>query len=146
MTSISDLTTHIPTIKRGHYGLLDTPIKLRILKELVDRAIATDVVREKLDEYLEERHALAAAKRGEALEEGKKKREAKERLRAVSETNGAVLEPNSDTVENLCNGRNLGNGTIVEKMSSDQNHSLSNGSVLFSYAYSTSVVLSCICE
>uniref|UniRef100_A0A7C9A3I4 DDT domain-containing protein n=2 Tax=Opuntia streptacantha TaxID=393608 RepID=A0A7C9A3I4_OPUST len=127
MTSISDLTTHIPTIKRGHYGLLDTPIKLRILKELVDRAIATDVVREKLDEYLEERHALAAAKRGEALEEGKKKREAKERLRAVSETNGAVLEPNSDTVENLCNGQNLGNGTIAEKMSSDQNHSLSNG-------------------
>ncbi|KAJ8442237.1 hypothetical protein Cgig2_005177 [Carnegiea gigantea] len=127
MTSISDLTTHIPTIKRGHYGLLDTPIKLKILKELVDRAIATDVVREKLDEYLEERHALAAAKRGEALEEGKKKREAKERLRAVSETNGVVLEPNSDTVEDLCNGQSLENGSIVEKMSSDQNHSLSNG-------------------
>lgn len=127
MTSISDLTTHIPTIKRGHYGLLDTPIKLKILKELVDRAIATDVIREKLDEYLEERHALAAAKRGEALEEGKKKREAKKRLRAVSETNGVVLEPNSDTVEDLCNGQSFENGSIVEKLSSGQNHSLSNG-------------------
>ncbi|KAL2942749.1 Bromodomain adjacent to zinc finger domain protein 1A [Bienertia sinuspersici] len=108
MTDISELTSHIPTIKRGHYGLLEPHVKLRILKELVDQVIATDLVREKLDERLEERHALAASKRGEALEEGKKKREAKERLKAVSDTNGSVLEHNIDTVEDVAGNSRVG--------------------------------------
>lgn len=132
LTGISELTTHIPTIKRGHYGLLEPPIKLRILKELVDRAIATDLVRGKLDERLEERQTLAASKRGEALEEGKKKREAKERLKAVSETNGNVLEHNSDVVEDVSNvaknnGDSLENGNVIKKLSTDQKNLLQNG-------------------
>lgn len=132
MIDISELTTHIPTIKRGHYGLLEPPIKLRILKELVDQVIATDLVREMLDERLEERHALAASKRGEALEEGKKKREAKERLKAVSDTNGIVLEHNPDIAENGSseagnNGVGLENGNANEKISSAQKNLLQNG-------------------
>ena len=62
MMDTSELKTHIPTIKRGHYSLLEAPIKLRILKELVDQAIATILVREKIDERLEERQTLAASK------------------------------------------------------------------------------------
>lgn len=134
MIDISELTTHIPTIKRGHYGLLEPSIKLQILKVLVDQVTATDLVREMLDERLEERHALAASKRGEALEEGKKKREAKERLKAVSETNGIVPEHNSDTAENVSsvavnNEAGLENGNAEEKISSAQKDVLQNGSV-----------------
>ncbi|XP_021733313.1 DDT domain-containing protein DDB_G0282237-like isoform X1 [Chenopodium quinoa] len=131
MIDISELSTHIPTIKRGHYGLLEPPIKLRILKELVDQAIATDLVRAKIDERLEERQTLAASKRGEALEEGKKKREAKERLKAVSEANGIVLEQNSGTVEEVScvagsNGAGLENGHVAE-LSSEQKDVSQNG-------------------
>ncbi|XP_021742102.1 DDT domain-containing protein DDB_G0282237-like isoform X2 [Chenopodium quinoa] len=131
MIDISELTTHIPTIKRGHYGLLEPPIKLRILKELVDQAIATDLVRAKIDERLEERQTLAASKRGEALEEGKKKREAKERLKAVSEANGIVPEQNSGTVEEVTcvagsNGAALENGHVAE-LSSEQKDVSQNG-------------------
>ncbi|KMT13378.1 hypothetical protein BVRB_4g084150 [Beta vulgaris subsp. vulgaris] len=132
MIRISELTTHLPTIKRGHYGLLEPPIKLRILKELVDHAISTDLLRKKIDERLEERQALSASKRGEALQEGKKKREAKERLKAVSETNGIVLENNSDAAEDIPsvagnNGVAFENGDVSEKLSSTQKKLLQNG-------------------
>lgn len=134
MIAISELTTHIPTIKRGHYGLLEPLVKLTILKELVDQAIATDQVRGKIDERLEERQTLAASKRGEALEEGKKKREAKERLKAVSETNGIVLEHNPGAVEDApCvagnNGSGLENGNITKKLSPDKKNLSQNGFV-----------------
>lgn len=136
MIRISELTTHLPTIKRGHYGLLEPPIKLRILKELVDHAISTDLLRKKIDERLEERQALSASKRGEALQEGKKKREAKERLKAVSETNGIVLENNSDAAEDIPsvagnNGVAFENGDVSEKLSSTQKKLLQNGCVFF---------------
>ncbi|KAK9735204.1 hypothetical protein RND81_04G190700 [Saponaria officinalis] len=127
MVDIPELTAHIATIKRGHYGLLDPPVKLRILKELVDDVVATDLVREKLDENLEQRHALGAEKRGEALEEGKMKREAKARLKAVTGANGTVLDDTSDLVDDISsNGERLGNGH-VKKLSPDRKHSLENG-------------------
>ncbi|CAK7328551.1 unnamed protein product [Dovyalis caffra] len=62
--NIGDFSTHISTIKRGHYGLLDAEVKLGILRELVNQALETDIVREKLAEYVEERHVLLATKRG----------------------------------------------------------------------------------
>lgn len=128
MIGISDLTTQIPTIKRGHYGLLDPPIKLRILKELADQVLTTDLVREKLDEYLEQRQALAASKRGEAVE-GKKKREAKEHSKIVSEDNGVVPEHSSNIIEDGLdvrrnNDHGMENGNCIEKMSSDRRHPL----------------------
>ena len=134
MIGISDLTNQIPTIKRGHYGLLDPSIKLKILKELVDRVLSTDLVREKLDEYLEQRQALAASKREEAVEEGKKKREAKEHLKVVSEANGMLPEHNSDIIEDgpgviRNNDHSMENGNCIEKMSADQSQSLRSRSV-----------------
>lgn len=53
---------------------------------MVTQALETDTVKEKLDEYIEEIQALAAARRDEALDEGRKKREEKERRK--SEANG----------------------------------------------------------
>ncbi|KAL9225530.1 hypothetical protein vseg_001439 [Gypsophila vaccaria] len=127
MVDVPELTSHLATIKRGHYGLLDPLVKLRILTELVDHVVATALVREKLDENLEQRHALGAEKRGEALEEGKMKREVKARLKAVAEANGAAPEDSSDPVEDVFSNRErLGNGH-VEKQSPDLKHSLENG-------------------
>nr|XP_043638547.1 DDT domain-containing protein DDB_G0282237 [Erigeron canadensis] len=76
----AELAAHISTIKRGHYGLLDMHSKLAIFCELVAHVLSSDIMREKLDEYIEERKALASEKRGKALEEGKKRREKKEMM------------------------------------------------------------------
>lgn len=63
--------TCLSTIKRGHYGLLDVHVKIRILHELVSEAITTNVIREKLDEYVEKHRVLMARKR----EEGRLKKQ-----------------------------------------------------------------------
>ncbi|XP_073294787.1 uncharacterized protein [Primulina huaijiensis] len=74
-----DFSMHISTIKRGHYGLLGIHVKLALFQELVAQALETGTIRDKLDEYVEERQALSATRRDEALDEGRKKREEKER-------------------------------------------------------------------
>ncbi|XP_057972187.1 uncharacterized protein LOC131160480 isoform X3 [Malania oleifera] len=113
MIDIPELSTYIATIKRGHYGLLDTHAKLGILRELVAQAIATDLFREKLDENIEQRQALGATKRGEAIEEARKKREQKERLKAEPDTNGHSLESLENNLSE--NGDHKQNGDAVEK-------------------------------
>lgn len=85
MIGIDESASQITTIKRGHYGLLDIHVKLRIFKELVSQALETDMLREKLDENYDELQAFAATKRGEAIKEGRERREEKERLKAKSD-------------------------------------------------------------
>lgn len=70
-----ELSNHIGTIKRGHYGLLDIQVKLAILRELVCRVLETEYFKEKLDEDIEKQYALAATRREEILEESRRKRE-----------------------------------------------------------------------
>ncbi|KAJ3675511.1 hypothetical protein LUZ60_004553 [Juncus effusus] len=59
----ASLSNNIATIKRGHYGLIDTEIKLKILRELVEEALTTGSVREKLEEQVKRQTALRAEKR-----------------------------------------------------------------------------------
>ncbi|KAK4416611.1 hypothetical protein Salat_2486600 [Sesamum alatum] len=90
-TSCGDeLSMHISTIKRGHYGLLEIRVKLAIFRELVAHALETDTIKDKLDEFIEERQALAATRRDEALDEGRKRREEKERRK--SKANGKEVK------------------------------------------------------
>lgn len=85
-----ELSASTATIKRGHYGLLDTHVKLGIFCELVNQSLESNIFKEKLDEIIEQRQALGATRRGEALEEGRKKREEKERLKSETLSNGLV--------------------------------------------------------
>lgn len=89
-TSATEISTHISTIKRGHYALLTVHTKLTIFRELVTHALETETVKNRLDEYIEERQALAATRRDEALDEGRKRREERERRKA--EANGVIPE------------------------------------------------------
>ncbi|CAH9110855.1 unnamed protein product [Cuscuta europaea] len=89
MIDIAELCAHISTIKRGHYGLLDVSIKLKIFGELIAQAFMLGLFKEKLDEDIEKRQALSAARRDEALEEGRNKREGKERSYTPCAENGA---------------------------------------------------------
>ncbi|XP_042505701.1 DDT domain-containing protein DDB_G0282237-like [Macadamia integrifolia] len=114
MEDIPELSTHIGTIKRGHYGLLDPQAKLSILRELIDKALAANAIREQLDTYIEQHQALAATKRGEALEEGRKRREEKELLKADPDIKEVLL---SNILENGKHSLNISengdsNGTI----------------------------------
>ncbi|KAK7399322.1 hypothetical protein VNO78_10504 [Psophocarpus tetragonolobus] len=111
MINIPELQHREATIKRGHYGLLDVSTKLEILGNLVNRALETAIFRGKLDEIIEERHALGATRREEALEDGKRRREEKERLKAESESNGYV------------DGHHLKGANIL----TNNNHSIQNG-------------------
>ena len=67
MIDDADLYNYITTVRRGHYGLLDIRAKLGIFRELVAQALTTTLMREKLDECIEQRQELAATRRGEAL-------------------------------------------------------------------------------
>ncbi|XP_030504397.2 uncharacterized protein LOC115719475 [Cannabis sativa] len=97
MIDIPELVSCTSTIKRGHYGLLDTCLKLGILRELIDQVVETCIFRETMDEFVEQRHLLGASKREEALEEGRKIREAKGQLKTEPDVNGVT---NSECVEN----------------------------------------------
>ncbi|CAA2967409.1 Hypothetical predicted protein [Olea europaea subsp. europaea] len=116
------LSTHVSTIRRGHYGLLDISVKLEIFRELVAQVLETDIVREKLDEHIEERHALASTRRDEALEEGKKRRDEKGSRKAETDVKEVVVEHRLKTAASNYNGLN---GVVSEKSNgiSQQNHS-----------------------
>ncbi|KAM7513937.1 hypothetical protein LguiA_003520 [Lonicera macranthoides] len=107
MMSIAELSKSMSTIRRGHYGLLNIHAKLRILQELVAKVLETDVVREKLDEYIEERQELAATRRAVAIEEGRKRREDKERSKVDADSNGKEM---------------MINGTVDRISSEPENH------------------------
>ncbi|MFS8024142.1 putative glutamate dehydrogenase (NAD(P)(+)) [Helianthus anomalus] len=87
-----ELSTHTTTIERGHYSILDIHAKLANFAQLVNEVLTCNVMREKLDEYIEERKVLEAEKRGEALEQGRMRRKIKEMAKVTS--NG--VEHNGD--------------------------------------------------
>ncbi|XP_015571067.1 DDT domain-containing protein DDB_G0282237 isoform X1 [Ricinus communis] len=131
MINISDLSAHATVIRRGHYGLLDVEAKLGILRELVNHVLETDLVREKLDEHIEQRQLLGATRRGEALEEGRKRREEKEKLKAETVDtlmNGYSIESVGNNPNVSANGKHLReNGDLAMKwkgevISSPENH------------------------
>jgi hypothetical protein len=64
ITKNEDLASNILTIRRGYFGLVDTDIKLKILRELVEEAVTTSAVREILSERVDQKQALAATTRG----------------------------------------------------------------------------------
>lgn len=63
MTKIEELSSNIATVRRGYYGLIDTDMKLKILRELVEEAIKTCAIREILIERVDQKQALNATKR-----------------------------------------------------------------------------------
>jgi len=71
----------VSTIRRGSYGLLETRLKLKILRELVEEAITTSSVREKIDEQIDQQGALVAARKADA----RKNREEKLNVEGVAE-------------------------------------------------------------
>ncbi|KAJ9170161.1 hypothetical protein P3X46_018289 [Hevea brasiliensis] len=118
--NIPDLSTNVSTIKRGHYGLLDVKAKLWILRELVNQVLETDLVREKLDNHIEQRQMLGAIRRGEALEEGRKRRQEKEKFKVDSVDdkvmNGESMESAGNNPNALANENHHNeNGEIAEK-------------------------------
>jgi hypothetical protein len=64
ITKIEYLTSNISTVRRGYYGLIDTDIKLKILRELVEEAVTTSAIREILSQRVDQKQALAATTRG----------------------------------------------------------------------------------
>ncbi|XVF58635.1 hypothetical protein PTKIN_Ptkin07bG0081800 [Pterospermum kingtungense] len=112
MINITELCSYMSTIKRGHYGLLDANAKLGILRELLSHALETDLIRGKLDEHIEQRQALGATQRGEALEYARKKREEKEKLKGESGANQLGKENSMESTGSNPHIAENGNPTI----------------------------------
>ncbi|KAF0932163.1 hypothetical protein E2562_008694 [Oryza meyeriana var. granulata] len=89
MTKNEELSNNIATVRKGYYSLIDTDVKLKILRELVEEAITTSPVREKLSEWVDQRQALAATKR-ESFR--KAKDEQNSSADGVQDGNGSVDE------------------------------------------------------
>ncbi|XP_020226250.1 DDT domain-containing protein DDB_G0282237 [Cajanus cajan] len=118
MINIPELQHCEATIKRGHYGLVDASVKLEILCNLVNRTVGSAIFREKLDVIIEQRQALGATRREEALEKARRRREEKERLKAEAESNGYV------------NGHHMnGANVLTNNMHGIQNGEAQNGDV-----------------
>jgi hypothetical protein len=105
MTSKDDFSRNVSTVRRGHYGLVDTGIKLQILRELVDEAIATTAVKEKLEERIDQQQALVAEKREIAR---KNKEEQKLNMEGATEKEMNDTDPVPD-------GNKSVNGQLVAK-------------------------------
>eukprot|EP00267_Zea_mays_P041838 XP_020393769.1 DDT domain-containing protein DDB_G0282237 [Zea mays] len=63
MTKNEERSTNIATVIRGYYGLIDTDIKLKILRELVEEAIQTSAIKEILSDRVDQKQVLNATKR-----------------------------------------------------------------------------------
>lgn len=100
-------------------------MKVAIFAELVAQALDTNTVKEKLDEYIEEIQALAATRRDEALDEGRKKREEKERRK--SEANGKEVNEKLSAKT----GEGIHNGVIPEKSNAPRSNGNRLGPVIF---------------
>ncbi|XP_021273591.1 DDT domain-containing protein DDB_G0282237 isoform X3 [Herrania umbratica] len=125
MINITELSSSMTTIKRGHYGLLDANAKLWVLRELVSHALETDLIRGKLDEHIEQRQMLGAIRRGEALEYARKRREEKEQLKGESGADGLVKENSLESTGSNPHIAENGNpiietGDMVEEVISSQ--------------------------
>lgn len=98
LTKNEDLVSNISTVRRGYYGLLETDIKLKIIRELVEEAIATSDIRELLIERVDQKQALAATRRGS--------------IRAEKEEQNLNPETGSENEKNQIGGVQDGSGTV----------------------------------
>ncbi|KAJ4761743.1 DDT domain-containing protein [Rhynchospora pubera] len=111
-------SNNLQTIKRGHYGLLDTDVKLRILHELVEEALTTASIREKLDEQIQQQTALRAANR----EEARKKKELEDSAKSESEKVEMGQATSSDKVQ--VKGKDKEKSSEKKKPDEAQQHNL----------------------
>ena len=116
------LSSHVTTIKRGHYGLLDINVKLGILHELVSEALTTYAIREKLDDCMKQQQALAATRR----EELRKKKE--EQHLKKEEADNKEMDQRHILENGKVNSHNYVSQQGTEKVpSSKKNHISENG-------------------
>jgi hypothetical protein len=99
MTKIEELSSNIGTVRRGYYSLLDSDIKLKILQELVQEAITTDAIREKLSERVEQQQALVATKREIA------RKEKEERNKNLKDDNKDVVQDGNECADEQGKGK-----------------------------------------
>lgn len=103
MISKEEFSGEVSAIRRGSYGLLETRLKLKILRELIDKAITTSSVREKIREQINQKGALAAARKADA----RKNRQEKLNMEGVAE-NGRNHTDNTLDGNKLPKGQHRG--------------------------------------
>uniref|UniRef100_A0A0E0KQX9 DDT domain-containing protein n=1 Tax=Oryza punctata TaxID=4537 RepID=A0A0E0KQX9_ORYPU len=116
MTSKEEFSSSLSTVRRGHYGLVHTAVKLKILWELVDEAITTSAVRQNIDEKIDQQQAIAASKREVA---SKKKQEQKLTMEGVTEKEMSQTDAAQNVNESV-------NGEVVDKEGKEKKNIYAN--------------------
>nr|CAB3450050.1 unnamed protein product [Digitaria exilis] len=105
MTKIEELSSTIATVRRGYYGLIDTDIKLRILRELVEEAIKTSAIREILSERVDQKQALNATKRESTRKDKQEQNLNTETAMKKEENQTDAVQDSNESVDDLARGK-----------------------------------------
>ncbi|CAN6238353.1 unnamed protein product [Urochloa humidicola] len=105
MTKSEELSSNIAAVRRGYYGLIDTDIKLNILRELVEEAIKTFAIREILSERVDQKQALNATKR-ESTRKDKEEQDLNTEISMKNEENQTdAARDGNESVDELARGK-----------------------------------------
>ncbi|GJM85260.1 hypothetical protein PR202_ga01695 [Eleusine coracana subsp. coracana] len=131
MTKIEDLASNISTVRRGYYGLLDTAIKLKVLRELVEEAVTTSAIRELLIERVDQKQALTATRKKSIRAEKEEQNlnpetgaeNKKEQIDGVQDGGGSIDDQVRGTEEvdknNISRGKTDGKQHLVRKLDTE---------------------------
>jgi hypothetical protein len=128
MTKIEELSSNIATVRRGYYGLIDTDMKLKILRELVEEAIKTTAIREILGERVDQKQALNATKR-ESTRKDKEEQNLNTEIAMNNEENqtGAVQDGN-ESVDEPARGKEEKDKSNISRKTEGKRHLVSTDS------------------
>lgn len=101
MTKNEELSTNIATVTKGYYGLIDTDIKLKILRELVQEVIQTSAIRDILSDRMDQKQALNATKRENTRKEKQEQNLNTEIAMKNEENQTDALQDGNDGVDEL---------------------------------------------
>lgn len=123
MTKIEELSSNISTVKRGYYGLIDTGIKLKILRELVEEVIQTSAIREILSDRVDQKQALNATKR-ENIRKDKEEQNLNTEISMSSKENqtDAVVQDGNENVDEPVRGKEEDKSDISQSKTEGKQH------------------------
>jgi hypothetical protein len=125
MTKNEELSTNIATVRRGYYGLIDTDIKLKILRELVEEAIQTSAIREILSDRLDQKQVLNATKRENTRKDKQEQNLNTEIAMKKEENQTDAVQGGHESVDELVRGKENDKSNISRSRTEGKQHLVS---------------------
>jgi len=125
MAKNEELSTNIATVRRGYYGLIDTDIKLKILRELVEEAIQTSAIREILSDRVDQKQVLNATKRENTRKDKQEQNLNTEIAMKKEENQTDAVQGGHEGVDELVRGKENDKSNISRSRTEGKGHLVS---------------------